>query len=96
MEVQDCMKITNHFGGINRIYPNLIKENRRMLTCNRFDLQTLGSQPIMFKNLPDHGLDCCSRGEEREENEKNEKTIELFVKRGKIVGLILLSRKNSI
>ena len=35
------------------IYPNLIKENRRMSTCNRLDLQTLGSQPVMPKNLPD-------------------------------------------
>ena len=25
-----------------------------MTTCNRLDLQTLGSQPIMPKNLPDH------------------------------------------
>jgi hypothetical protein len=25
-----------------------------MSTCNRFDLQTLGSQPIMSKNLPVH------------------------------------------
>ena len=33
---------------------NLIKEIWRMSTCNhRLDLQTLGSQPIMPKNLPD-------------------------------------------
>ena len=25
-----------------------------MSTCNRLDLQTLGSQPITPKNLPDH------------------------------------------
>ena len=25
-----------------------------MSTCNRLDLQTLGSQPVMHKNLPDH------------------------------------------
>ena len=25
-----------------------------MSTCNRLDLQTLGSQPIMPKNLPDN------------------------------------------
>ena len=25
-----------------------------MSTCSRLDLQTLGSQPIMPKNLPDH------------------------------------------
>ena len=42
------------FRGIYRIkYPNSIKENWRMLTCNRLNLQTLGSQPvIMSKNLP--------------------------------------------
>ena len=33
---------------------NLIKKYRRMSTCNRLDLQTLGYQPIMPKNLPDH------------------------------------------
>ena len=38
------------------MYPNLIKENRRMSTCNRLDLQTLASQLIMPKNLPDHCL----------------------------------------
>jgi hypothetical protein len=25
-----------------------------MSTCNRLDLQTLGSLPVMPKNLPDH------------------------------------------
>ena len=35
---------------IYTIYPNLIKEIRRMWTCNRLDLQTLGSQPVMPKN----------------------------------------------
>ena len=54
VEVQDCMKITNYFRGIYEIYPNLMKENRRMSTCNRLDLQTLGSQPFMLKNLPNH------------------------------------------
>ena len=54
VEVQDYMKITDRFRGIyRRIYPNLIKENRRMSTCNRLDLQTLESQPIMPKNLSD-------------------------------------------
>ena len=33
--VQDCRKITNSFRGIYRIYPNLIKENRRMSRCNQ-------------------------------------------------------------
>ena len=27
-----------------------------MSTCNQLDLQTLGSQPVMSKNLPDHCL----------------------------------------
>jgi hypothetical protein len=56
VEVQDCRKITDHFGGIHRIYPNSMKDNQRMsTTCNQLDLQTLGSQPmIMPKNLPDH------------------------------------------
>ena len=48
------MKITDHFGGIYRTYPNLIKGNQRMSTFNRLDLQTLGSQPVRPKNLPDH------------------------------------------
>ena len=30
VEVQDCRKITDHFRGIYGIYPDLIKENRRM------------------------------------------------------------------
>ena len=55
VEVQDCRKTTDQFEGIYRIYPNLIKEYRRMSTCNRLDLQTLGSQPAtMLKNLTDH------------------------------------------
>ena len=57
LEVQDYWKITDHFRGIYRIYPNIIKENRRISTCNRLDLQTLGSQLIMLKNLPDHCIE---------------------------------------
>ena len=52
VEVQDLGKITNHFRGIYRIYPNLIQENRRMPTYNRLDLQTLGSQTVMPKKSP--------------------------------------------
>ena len=51
-ELQDFRKIADHFRGIYRIYPSLMKENQRMLTCNRLDLQTFGSQLIMPKNLP--------------------------------------------
>jgi hypothetical protein len=50
-EVQDRWKITDHFRGIYGIYPNLIKENRRMSTCNRLDLQTLGSQPMIYAQI---------------------------------------------
>ena len=54
VEVQDCRKITYHCREIYRI----LKENRRMSTCNLLDLQTLGSQPvIMPKNLPEHWLE---------------------------------------
>ena len=38
-----------------------MKENRRMSTCNRLDLQTLESQPVMPKNLPDHWLERDTR-----------------------------------
>jgi hypothetical protein len=54
VEVQDYKKLTDHLRGIYKIYLNLIKENRRMSTCNLLDLQTLGYQPIMPKNLPNH------------------------------------------
>ena len=32
-----------------------------MSTCNRLDLQTIGSQPVMPKNLPDHWVRRISR-----------------------------------
>jgi hypothetical protein len=54
VEVQDCRKITDHSRGFYRIYPNFIKEYRRMSTCNRSNSQTLGSQRIMPKNLTNH------------------------------------------
>ena len=44
----------DHVKGIYRIYPNSIKENRRMSICNRLDLQTGGSQPVVPKNLHGH------------------------------------------
>ena len=49
-----------HSEGIHRIYPNLMKENQRMWTCNRLDLQTLGSQPVMppLKISPTRGVHC--------------------------------------
>ena len=53
VEVQVFKKITDHFNGIYGIYPNLTKKNRKMSTCNRLDLETLGSRMIMPKNLLD-------------------------------------------
>ena len=58
VEVEDCRKTTNLFDGICRIYhPNLMKENLRMSTCSQSDLQTLGSQPVIPKNIPEQ----CSK-----------------------------------
>ena len=59
VEVQKCRKITYHFRGYYRMYHNFMKENLRMSTCNWLDLQTLRSQLLMPKNLPDL---CYSRG----------------------------------
>ena len=38
--------------------PILKKENGKMSTCYWLDLESLGSQPIMPKNLPDHYLEA--------------------------------------
>ena len=84
-EVQDCRKITDHFRGIHSIYPNLIKENRRMsATCNRLDLQTLGSQLIMPNNLPDRWykldlLQVCWRFVLIDLEETNSKSLKLIM-----------------
>ena len=52
VEVQDFTKTTDLLRGIQRQYLKSLKKNRKMSTCNRLDLETLGSQPIMPKNLP--------------------------------------------
>ena len=52
VEVQDCRKITDHFRGIYRVYPSLIKDNWKMSTCNRFDLGRLGYWLVIPRNLP--------------------------------------------
>ena len=49
-------KLPNILDEFMEYTPNLIKGNRRMSTCNRSDLQTLGSQPVMPNILPDHWL----------------------------------------
>ena len=54
VEVQGFKRITDHIGRIYRIYLKSVKKNQRMSACKRLELQTLGSQPIMPKNIPDH------------------------------------------
>jgi len=58
VDVQDCRKITDHFRGIYRIYPNLMKETQGISTCNRMDLQTLGS---LNRLCPSTGRDSKSK-----------------------------------
>jgi hypothetical protein len=52
---QDFRRITDHFRGILWNIPqiNIEKKTDGLLTCNRSDLETLGSQLIMPKFLPD-------------------------------------------
>ena len=41
------------------MYPDLMKDTWRMSTCSRLNLQTLGSQMVMPKNLPGHYSGHC-------------------------------------
>ena len=50
--VQDFMRIAKHFRRIYGTYFKSIKKNRKITTCNRLDLETLGTRPIMPKDLP--------------------------------------------
>ena len=43
VEVGDFKRITDQLRGIYGIYLKLIKQTRKMLTCNRLDLESLGS-----------------------------------------------------
>jgi hypothetical protein len=44
VEVQDFKKITHHLRGISRMYLlSFMKKNQIITTCNRLDLETLGS-----------------------------------------------------
>ena len=61
VEVQDSKKIAEHVTGFYGVYLDFSHENRGMSTCNRLDLQTIGSQSIMPKNLPDQYLRRISR-----------------------------------
>ena len=63
----DFRRITDHFRGIyRRIYLKWIKHNWKMSTCNRLDLESLGSWPTMPKNFPGIGyvvMDRKGRGD---------------------------------
>ena len=63
VEVQDCRKFTAHLKGMYIIFSDFTKENWRMSTCHRLDLQTLGSQPVMPKSLPDHLCELALSGQ---------------------------------
>ena len=50
-----CLRL--QFRGIYRIYLKWLKQIRKMSTCNRLDLQLLGSWLTMPKNFPGTGID---------------------------------------
>ena len=52
VDVRDFVKVTNHVRRICKIHVKLVKENRKITTCNQLNLETLGSGLIMHKNLP--------------------------------------------
>ena len=54
LKFKTSRKITHHFRGIYRIYLSLVKKNQKITTCNRLDLETLGSffSLSMLKILP--------------------------------------------
>ena len=54
-ELQDFRNLTGHFRGIYNIYLNSRKKIQKMSTCNWLDLETLGYQLVMSKNIPRHG-----------------------------------------
>ena len=47
LEFETAGKLPIDVEEFHRIYPILITENQRMLTCNWLDWQTLGSQPVI-------------------------------------------------
>ena len=49
VEVQDCIQLLISVDEFC-IYPHLNQKFRRMSTCNRLDLQALGTQTVMPKN----------------------------------------------
>ena len=53
VEVQDFKRIIDNFRGIYKIYLKLINK-KKLTTCNRLNLESLGFGPIMLKHLPGH------------------------------------------
>ena len=65
--VKTCWPVVSYFqpvvSTIYRIHPSLMKENRKMSTCNWLDLQILArisTGYVMPKNLPNHCLNLWS------------------------------------
>ena len=54
IEAPDFGKITNHFRGTLRVYHNFSLKKKTMPTCYQLELETLGSQLAMPKNLLGH------------------------------------------
>ena len=54
VEVWDFRRITDQFRGIYRIYLKWIKQNWKISTCNRLDLDSLGSWTDHVQKLPRH------------------------------------------
>jgi hypothetical protein len=48
--IETSGELTHHLGRIDGMYLKIMKRNRKVSTCNRLDLETLGSCPIMPKN----------------------------------------------
>ena len=88
--VQDCRKITNPFRRIYGIYPNLIVENRRISKCNRLDLQTLASQPIVPKIPPEPYLQMKWTGWVQEITSSNSRLLENYWSIYTLMSLLLL------
>ena len=55
VEVSRLQENYSPFTGIYNIYLKLMKTYQKVSTCIRLDLETLGSQPILPKILPDTG-----------------------------------------
>ena len=51
VEAGDFRRVTDHLRGIYRVHLKWVKQNWKMSTCNRLDLESLRSWPTMSKNL---------------------------------------------